>query len=105
MRQPPRWKPDLCPPWCVSEHDEDDLPADQFHDSAGAAVPVIICERADVEQPYGTDLLLTLVRRFETREDWLHLSAPEAGMRGVTLTLESARRLGQALLNATDSPV
>lgn len=97
MTTTPRWLHEPCPPWCVSEHAEDDLPEDRFHDGAGTTVSVIVTESAALDQGSGAELLLHLFRKVGQPDDWLHVSAPEAGVRGFTITLESARRLGVAL--------
>ncbi|CAM3411351.1 hypothetical protein NODU109028_15730 [Nocardioides dubius] len=103
MGRTPPWQDDPCPAWCVSEHDADDLPEDRFHDSSATSLPVIVRGRLGLPRTRGVDVVLTMTREAGTREDWLHVSAPEAGLRGFTLTAESARRLGQALIEATDS--
>ncbi len=94
----PSWQTDTCPEWCVSEHREDDLPADRFHDSVGTYLTAMTEDPEVAQGARAVELSLALFRRCGTQEDWLHLSTPDEAAVRITLTPESARRLGHALL-------
>ena len=93
----PSWQADGCPPWCVSEHREDDHPDDRFHDSAPALVPSVL-------GPDGVaaDLLVVTSRRCDTANDWVFVGHPERAAEGLVLSRESARRLARAILAQLD---
>lgn len=94
----PSWQRDDCPAWCVSEHREDDLPDDRFHDSAATRVPAVV---PDVNKPlnpaHPVELHVVTSRRCETDEDWVFIGQPDLVRRGFSLSRESAQRLAAAV--------
>ncbi|MFS3129375.1 DUF6907 domain-containing protein [Nocardioides sp. Bht2] len=93
----PSWQHDPCPDWCVITHHENDLVEDRFHDATSVSVPVVLAGSSALEEVDNSDLFLALFRRVGSDDDWLHISAPEADHGGFTVSLTSARRLGDAL--------
>jgi len=94
----PSWQHEPCPPWCVTEHHEDDLLGDRFHDSAGTYLTVSV---PDEDAPAGTsaaELFLSRFRRVGEPEEWIHLEVDAHVQPGLTISPESARALARTLL-------
>lgn len=98
MTQPPvhrpSWQHDECPSWCITHHDEDDLPEDRFHDSVSIYLPAVIPDLSSPTKPaVATELMIVTSRRYGTSEDWVFIGQPDVVRNGLTLSPESARRL------------
>lgn len=88
----PSWQTDLCPAWCVVEHQEDDPPSDRVHDSAGRYVQAVLADaRGHPQVP--AELLVMLSRRCGTGDDWVFVGEPEREGQHLVLSRESAVRL------------
>lgn len=98
----PTWQHDTCPTWCVTEHHEDDAPGDRVHDGVSTFVPASLANEDDDGELRATDLFLAIYRRVNARETWLHLSAPDESGAGLNLSMESARRLADAIHDKVD---
>lgn len=94
----PSWQHEPCPPWCVVEHREEDLPDDRVHDSKGACLTVSTPDPSTPSQTRPLELTLVRYRHLDEHEDWLHLTIGEGEHPGLTLSPEGARALSRTLL-------
>ncbi|WP_235737994.1 DUF6907 domain-containing protein [Nocardioides alcanivorans] len=90
---------EACPPWCRSNHLEQDHPDDHYHDSAAAYVPVLLGRGTGQGQVEAvqTELLIVTSRKSGHHEDWLFIGEPDRPGQHLQLSRESARRLNVAL--------
>lgn len=97
---PPSWLSNPCPPWCSTEHQETDPPADRFHQSATRLIAVIEGSEpssAEAGSAQASEVALTATSTASDPEIWISIRNQEYPQHGIELTLESAARLNRAL--------
>jgi len=93
----PSWQVEPCPPWCVREHDEDDIALDRYHQGEPSRLQVSMSTTPEEprEATFATVALTLRTGRYVGESvDWIAIEPVAPRM---TLTAESARRLGQRL--------
>lgn len=100
----PNWQSDDCPAWCVSQHREDDLPEDRFHDSAPVCVPAAVPDDSANQSAQLVELHIVTSRRCGSQDDWVFIGQPDLARRGLTVSPESAGRLGSAISSHVATP-
>lgn len=91
------WQQEPCPPWCATEHHETDLVDDRIHDSVGAFVSAALAPRDAQPSTEPQDLIIAAYRHFGSEHTWVYVGETVRDGMGLTLSPESAARLGQAL--------
>lgn len=94
----PSWQREPCPPWCVREHDEDDIPLDRYHQSAPSLLPILMSGYP--EEPRSSTFvpaeLTVRVGRYSTEVvEWVAIEPVALSAPRLVLTAESAYRLAQ----------
>ena len=95
----PSWQPEPCPPWCVREHEESDLPLDRYHQAEPALLPVLVS--TDPAEPRdatltAADLTLRLGAYAAEPVSWIAIEPVADGAR-LVLSTDSARELARRI--------
>lgn len=96
----PSWQQEPCPPWCVREHDEDDIALDRYHQGEPSVLPVLIS--TGPEEPRSAtfesvDLTIRVGRYAGDLSDWVAIEPVQLTAPRMVLAAESADRLVQRL--------
>lgn len=101
----PRWQQTQCPPWCASEHLEDDHPDDRVHRSAGMSRSITTrwprfsgtSMIADVQE---VDVEVGLKQIDGSEQAWLYVGAGPG--RALELDVSQAANLLDLIRDAID---
>jgi hypothetical protein len=99
-RPQPSWQREPCPPWCIREHDEHDIPLDRYHQGEPSVLPVLIStgpEEPRVATFEPVDLTLRVGRYAGEVVDWVAIEPVDLTVPRMVLAAESADRLAQRL--------
>lgn len=103
----PSWQREPCPPWCIREHDEDDIPLDRYHQGEPSLLPVLMSDHP--EEPRGdtfapVDLTIRVGRYVTEVVDWVAIEPVALSVARMVLTAESAERLAQLIRDRLSKP-
>lgn len=98
----PTWQTEPCPPWCVTDHREDDLVADRIHDSHAVTLSAWTPDDTEADA-VPRELFIAAYKRNDSTETWVYLGHPDPRAGGITLALDSAARLAGDLAGFAES--
>jgi hypothetical protein len=96
----PTWQREPCPPWCVRDHDEDDIPLDRYHQASPSVVPVLASsdpETMATGSLVSIDLTIRIGRHAGDVLDWIAIEPLPTTAPRLVLTAESAARLADEI--------
>ncbi|KIC59973.1 hypothetical protein RM52_00720 [Microbacterium hominis] len=87
-----------CPPWCVTDHESQEHPEDQWHESTIIGVAVVECWSYFVDDTWrldvnGLELNVLLEQHTTSSTPWIMFGPGEDRERGFRLSPESIRQL------------
>src|SRR4051812_3821563 len=92
-------EPPACPPWCRRDHHSGDPAEDRLHQSDPAFVAVVHGDpRFAPDEGVRPDaVVLRLAQRHDSAAVWLEAASEEGSALRLLLSVESARRLADAM--------